>query len=57
MFFFVVVPRFNWKGCRLSWTALPYARLKEGDELHPQVGLPSLWWAVVKINGEKLVSC
>ncbi len=34
--FLVVAPKINWKGCRLSWTALPYAWLKESEWFHPK---------------------
>ena len=49
----VVAPRMNWKGCRLSWTALPYAKLKESEWFHPQ-GVPSLSRVVAKISGENV---
>ena len=51
--FLVVAPSINWKGCRLSWTALPYARLKESEWFHPQE-VPSLWRMVAKILEKNL---
>jgi hypothetical protein len=51
----VVAHRINWKGCHLSWTALPYTRFKEIEWFNPQ-RCPLFGGRLEKIFREKSVS-